>query len=63
MTTAYRVTTNGQTRTHVYHHGYQDRPRVPGPLVRPAGEPSLIGGTALVLAVLAILPFLAALGA
>lgn len=27
-----RYTTTGNSRPHIVHHGYQDRPRVPGPL-------------------------------
>lgn len=27
-----RYTTTGNSRTHIVHHGYQDRPRVPGPI-------------------------------
>lgn len=61
--TAHRIHTAGNARTHIVAHGYQSRPRVPGPIARPEGEPSLLAGVGLlVLIALAAVFAIAAVG-
>ncbi len=43
-----RYTTTGNTRSHIVHPGYQDRSRFSSRWERPAGEPSLLAGAALI---------------
>lgn len=49
-----RYTTSGSVRTHIVHHGYQDRSRFSSRWERPAGEPSLAAGSALLIGLFAL---------
>lgn len=58
-----RYTTTGSVRTHIVHHGYQDRSRFSSRWEHPAGEPSLAAGSALLIGlVLIAVGFLIAFG-